>query len=584
MDIPIPLQLHHHPLHHLNNPDSAESSPRSRPGDTWPDEPLPSIPGAKLRLMCSYGGHIIPRPHDKSLCYVGGDTRMVVIDRNSLLSSFSTRLSKTLINGRSFTLKYQLPNEDLDSLISVTTDEDLENMIEENDRINSSSSKPARLRLFLFPNKPETAISMGSLINDAKSENWFVDALNNAALSRGESESATMDCLVEIDDADIENQNVQSITTDASFDSSSSSPSVAYLKPIKVRIDQEQMMMVGIDDQLSNLNLEKKDEELVVLSANPPLPTQITTVTAAVSNDYVNRDNERLLDHRKPPLPLQLVQRKKGLASDVHHNLPSSDFSLTSPDSVASDSSITSAASFSKQNYNQDSSAPPQPQPPPHMINPTSPNESNHFEPPTNSQQQIVQQIIQQPQFIQQTPTHYIDHLGHPHPIMSLPPSNYYTMQPNNNQQPSQVYFLQPFNQSQNQNQPFNTYPISDSPSPNRPSTPAPNPSITVSPNVYIAAAPTVQPTPNQYQPQYLGLPQNYYLSQSVTAGSASGGSNYQGFDQYNAHSGLDDQQTAYHSPTMFTPQYHQTINPATAMLLAQANSVQVPNSDNKTS
>ena len=102
----------------LNHPDSANSSPRSRPADTW-DERLP--------LMCSYRRHIIPRPHDKSLCYVGGDTRIVVVDRLSSLLDLSSR---TLLSGRQFALKYQLPSEQLDSLISVTTDEDLENMIE----------------------------------------------------------------------------------------------------------------------------------------------------------------------------------------------------------------------------------------------------------------------------------------------------------------------------------------------------------------------------------------------------------------------------------------------------------------------
>ncbi|KAJ0104780.1 hypothetical protein Patl1_19210 [Pistacia atlantica] len=114
---------------HLNYPDSIDSSPRSRNNDTY-DDPLPPVPGAKLRLMCSYGGHIIPRPHDKSLCYVGGDTRLVVVDRHSSLSSLCTRLSRSLLHGRSFTMKYQLPNEDLDSLVSITTEEDLENMIE----------------------------------------------------------------------------------------------------------------------------------------------------------------------------------------------------------------------------------------------------------------------------------------------------------------------------------------------------------------------------------------------------------------------------------------------------------------------
>ncbi|KAL0462314.1 UNVERIFIED_CONTAM: hypothetical protein Slati_0119000 [Sesamum latifolium] len=129
---PPPSFLHPHPATvstSSNHPDSANSSPRSRP-DAWDhDHHLPPVPGAKLRLMCSYGGHIIPRPHDKSLCYVGGDTRIVVVDRHSSLAELHSRLSHILLNGRHFSLKYQLPNEDLDSLISLSTDEDLENMM-----------------------------------------------------------------------------------------------------------------------------------------------------------------------------------------------------------------------------------------------------------------------------------------------------------------------------------------------------------------------------------------------------------------------------------------------------------------------
>lgn len=95
-------------------------------------------------------------------------------------------------------MKYQLPNEDLDSLVSITTDEDLENMIEEYDRLTSTSTC-TRIRLFLFFNKPETAASMGSLLDDAKSETWFVDAPNGSwLLPRGLCDT-TMDCLLNLD-------------------------------------------------------------------------------------------------------------------------------------------------------------------------------------------------------------------------------------------------------------------------------------------------------------------------------------------------------------------------------------------------
>ncbi|CAA6665414.1 unnamed protein product [Spirodela intermedia] len=124
--------------------DSVDSmSPRSRGGDLW-DDPVaasaaPAAAASKLRLMCSFGGHIVPRPHDKALCYLGGETRIVVVDRHATLADLHGRLSRSLLGGRPFSLKYQLPSEDLDSLISVTADDDLDNMIEEYDRIAASA-------------------------------------------------------------------------------------------------------------------------------------------------------------------------------------------------------------------------------------------------------------------------------------------------------------------------------------------------------------------------------------------------------------------------------------------------------------
>lgn len=85
----------------------------------------------------------MPRPHDKVLCYVGGETRLVVVDRHASLSVLCSRLSRTLLHGRPFLLKYQLSNEDLDNLVTVTTDEDLENLNEEYDLIAAGSANSA---------------------------------------------------------------------------------------------------------------------------------------------------------------------------------------------------------------------------------------------------------------------------------------------------------------------------------------------------------------------------------------------------------------------------------------------------------
>ncbi|XP_068643455.1 protein PAL OF QUIRKY-like isoform X2 [Aristolochia californica] len=337
------------PGSHHGYPDSVDSSPRSRNTDSWDEQP-PLMGGggsSKLRLMCSYGGHIVPRPHDKSLCYLGGDTRIVVTDRHSSLVDLSAKLSRTLLDGRSFTLKYQLPNEDLDSLISVTTDEDLDNMIEEYDR-NSTSIKPSRLRLFLFPTKPESASSIGSLIDDSKSETWFVDALNGASiLPRGLSaDSNSVNCLLGLDDVgpvpgtvnepnnDSSShkplkQDIHSVPdspmleTASSFGSTSSAPNLSNLPPIRVHLDSR---VGGLEEQFSNMKMEEGFKE-GGLVGNPPNPVTImtTAVGAAgvMSPPGVGENPNRILSEdersdpggiRKPP-QVPLPQKATSLDS-----------------------------------------------------------------------------------------------------------------------------------------------------------------------------------------------------------------------------------------------------------------------------
>lgn len=103
----------------------------------------------RAKFMCSYGGKIMPRPHDSQLRYVGGETRILSVQRSIVFLELMSKLKK-LCNNDNVCLKYQLPNEDLDALISVLSDEDLENMMEEYEKVESKDSS-SRLRLFLFP-------------------------------------------------------------------------------------------------------------------------------------------------------------------------------------------------------------------------------------------------------------------------------------------------------------------------------------------------------------------------------------------------------------------------------------------------
>ncbi|KAL2522611.1 uncharacterized protein Fot_26534 [Forsythia ovata] len=106
----------------------------------------------KVKLMCSYGGKIQPRPTDNQLSYIGGDIKILTVDRNIKFSEMTAKINSlcNISNNSEVCIKYQLPGEDLDSLVSLINDEDVEHMMVEYDRMLRISTKPARIRLFIF--------------------------------------------------------------------------------------------------------------------------------------------------------------------------------------------------------------------------------------------------------------------------------------------------------------------------------------------------------------------------------------------------------------------------------------------------
>jgi PB1 domain len=101
----------------------------------------------KVKFMCSFGGKILPRPCDGKLRYVGGETRLVSIGKTFTWAEFANRTLKVF--NQPHIIKYQLPGEDLDALISVSSDEDLQNMMEEYEGLEKSDGS-LRLRIFLI--------------------------------------------------------------------------------------------------------------------------------------------------------------------------------------------------------------------------------------------------------------------------------------------------------------------------------------------------------------------------------------------------------------------------------------------------
>ncbi|KAL0463536.1 UNVERIFIED_CONTAM: hypothetical protein Slati_0241200 [Sesamum latifolium] len=220
-------------------------------------------------------------------------------------------------------------------------------MVEEYDRLNSAVGglKPGRLRLFLFPKASSNIEQLLVETASTKSDDWFFNALNGkastlsaAASDRGFSETSSVNCLLGLDDDlvgkaaavgkdpeaqteaskiggnananSVANHDVHSVPdspmleTTSSFGSTSSSPSMANLPPIRVHVEENPKVGgLGIEEQFQqisvgatgnvNLVLPQKQEEVGGFVA---AGTVVSGVPVVVGGEYANRvfsDDER---------------------------------------------------------------------------------------------------------------------------------------------------------------------------------------------------------------------------------------------------------------------------------------------------
>ncbi|CAA0328177.1 putative PB1 domain-containing protein [Arabidopsis thaliana] len=102
-----------------------------------------------VKFLCSYGGRITPRYPDGKLRYQGGDTRVLSVTRAISFTELKKKLGE--ICGIAVTsLRCQLPTDDLDALVTVRSDEDLKNLMEEYDLATTTQVK---IHVFLSPLK-----------------------------------------------------------------------------------------------------------------------------------------------------------------------------------------------------------------------------------------------------------------------------------------------------------------------------------------------------------------------------------------------------------------------------------------------
>jgi PB1 domain len=158
----------------------APSPPRAMSGYTSSEAASDTSGSKRVKFLCSYGGKVLPRPSDGKLRYVGGETHIVRINCN--ISFQELKRKTTAIYNLPHAIKYQLPGEDLDALISVSNNEDLRNMMEECGVLLDGSSDRGRgsqkLRIFLFSSIDfdDSSLSLGSM--DGDSEVQFLVAIN----------------------------------------------------------------------------------------------------------------------------------------------------------------------------------------------------------------------------------------------------------------------------------------------------------------------------------------------------------------------------------------------------------------------
>ncbi|KAL3503759.1 hypothetical protein ACH5RR_038208 [Cinchona calisaya] len=164
----------------------------------------------KLKILFSFGGKILPRPSDGKLRYVGGETRIIRISKDIAWQELWQKTSA--IYDQVYSIKYQLPGEDLDALVSVSSDEDLQNMMEEC-KVLEDGEGSNKLRLFLFSVSDLDDAHFNLANSGGDSDFQYVVAVNGMGMGSRKSStlhglaSCSANNLDELDRSNVEETN-----------------------------------------------------------------------------------------------------------------------------------------------------------------------------------------------------------------------------------------------------------------------------------------------------------------------------------------------------------------------------------------
>ncbi|CAN6206086.1 unnamed protein product [Urochloa humidicola] len=104
----------------------------------------------RMKFLCNFGGRFLPRPKDGKLRYVGGEKHLIQISRGISWQGLISKTTKLI--RQAHIVRYHLPGEQVNVLISVASDDDVHHMIDECIVLEESKERPS---MYLFTDEDD---------------------------------------------------------------------------------------------------------------------------------------------------------------------------------------------------------------------------------------------------------------------------------------------------------------------------------------------------------------------------------------------------------------------------------------------
>jgi len=116
---------------------------------TYPQE-IYNSGSTRMKFLCNFGGRFLPRPVDGKLRYVGGEKHLIQISQRLSWQGLISKTTKLI--RQAHIVKYHLPGEQVNVLISVASDDDVHHMIDECIVLEESKEWPT---IYLFTDEDD---------------------------------------------------------------------------------------------------------------------------------------------------------------------------------------------------------------------------------------------------------------------------------------------------------------------------------------------------------------------------------------------------------------------------------------------